>query len=66
MERTMTQDFITKEEFQSYEAVRASGVTNMWDVRTVEELSGLDRETILEVMKHYKELMIKYPDVRQS
>jgi hypothetical protein len=38
---------ITKEQFQAYESVRQSGVTNMFDVRTVGMLSGLDRPTIL-------------------
>ena len=57
---------ITKEEFEAYKRVRASGVTNMFDVRTVEELSGLDREKIIEVMKNYDELMKKYADVRQE
>ena len=42
-----------------------SGVTNMFDVRTVEYLSGLDRDTIFAIMKQYSELMIKYPDVRK-
>ena len=56
---------ITKKEFQKYENVRMSGVTNMFDVRTVEYLSGLDRDTIFAIMKQYSELMIKYPDVRK-
>ena len=56
---------ITKEEFQKYENVRVSGVTNMFDVRMVEYLSGLDRDTIFAIMKQYSELMIKYPDVRK-
>ena len=56
---------ITKEEFQAYEEVRASGVTNMYAVSLVEDLSGLDKEVILEIMKQYSELNEKYPDVRQ-
>ena len=44
---------ITKEEFQAYEAVRLSGATNMFDVNMVEQLSGLDRDTISEIMKNY-------------
>ncbi len=54
---------ITKQEFQAYERVRASGVTNMFAVSVVEDLSGLDKETILEIMKQYTELMKQYPDV---
>ena len=56
---------ITKQEFQAYERVRARGVTNMWDTRTVETLSGLDRDTILEIMKQYTSLMELYPGVRK-
>jgi hypothetical protein len=55
---------ITEEEYTAYEKVRLSGVTNMFDVRTVEILSGLSREKIFEIMKSYEELMKKYPEVR--
>ena len=55
---------ITKEQFQAYEEVRQSGVTNMFDVITVENLSGLDRKTIMRIMKEYGKLNEKYPDVR--
>jgi len=56
---------ITKEEFEAYEKVRVSGVTNMWAVDVVEELSGLDRNKILEIMKTYSELNEKFPGVRK-
>ena len=56
---------ITKEQFEAYEEVRASGVTNMYDVGFVENLSGLDRETIRAIMKQYSDLNDKYPDVRK-
>jgi len=56
---------ITKKEFEAYEAIRASGVTNMFDVRVVQMLSGLSREKIIAIMKNYSELMKKYPDVRR-
>lgn len=51
---------ITKEEFDAYEAVRESGVTNMFDVSRVERLSGLDRKTIITIMDNYTELAKKY------
>ena len=51
---------ITRKEFLSYEAVRVSGVTNMFDVRVVENLSGLPKKKLLEIMKTYKELSDKY------
>jgi len=56
---------ITKEEFKAFEAVRSSGVTNMFDVVTVQKLSGLSQEKIFEIMKTYDELLKKYPDVRR-
>jgi len=47
---------ITKEEFERYEEVRAEGKTNMFMVSNVEALSGLNRETIMTIMKNYSEL----------
>lgn len=47
---------ITKEEFQAYEDVRASGATNMFMVRTVCDLSGLEREKVMTIMKNYDSL----------
>ena len=51
---------ITKEQFNSYEDVRLSGVTNMFDVKTVSNLSGLDRATILIIMDKYAEIKKKF------
>ncbi len=51
---------ITEEEFNSYERVRASGVTNMFMVTTVCQLSGLEREKVMAIMKNYSELAEKY------
>ena len=53
----------SKEDFEFSERVRASGKTNMWDINKVVQLSHLDRETALEVMKHYTELNTLYPGV---
>jgi len=55
---------ITKEQFASYEEVRQSGETNMFDVRTVSALSGLERSVICEIMRNYSKLCEKYPDMR--
>ncbi len=55
---------ITKEQFQAYEDVRQSGVTNMFDVRAVQALSGLTKPEILEIMHKYSELCKQYPDAR--
>ena len=57
---------ITRDEFQAYEDVRESGVTNMFDVRNVQMLSGLDRETIVAIMKNYQELCILYPEIKKG
>lgn len=51
---------ISKAQYEAYEAVRLSGVTNMFAVDTVAELSGLTREEVLEVQKQYTELKEKF------
>jgi hypothetical protein len=51
---------ITKEQFLDYEAVRLSGVTDMVAITVIEELSGLSREQILEIIKRHDELKKKY------
>ena len=53
---------ITKEQFEAYVDVQMSGVTNMFDVRTVGELSGLDKEQIMTIMTNYGELKDKYDE----
>ena len=53
---------ITQEQFEAYEDVRVSGVTNMFDVKTVGELSGLEKEMIITIMKSYGELKEKYDE----
>lgn len=56
---------ISREDFQSYEDVRASGVTNMFMISVVEEHSGLSRDKIITIMKNYSDLERKYPGVIQ-
>ena len=53
---------ITKEQFEAYVNVQMSGVTNMFDVKTVGELSGLEKEEIITIMKSYGELKDKYDE----
>ena len=53
---------ITEEQFEAYVDVQESGVTNMWDVKTVGELSGLEKEEIMTIMKSYGELKEKYDE----
>ena len=52
-----------KEKFKAYVKVQKSGVTNMFDVKTVCSYSGLEREDVMDVMKRYSELSEKYPEV---
>jgi hypothetical protein len=51
---------ITKQQFDDYVDVQMSGVTNMFDVRTVSSLTGLTRDEITNIMQNYKELQEKY------
>jgi len=51
---------ITKKEMEAYEYCRQGGITNMFDIRKVEKLTGLDKDKIMYIMKHYSELMKKY------
>ena len=53
---------ITQEQFKAYVNVQMSGVTNMFDVRTVSALTGLDRNEITTIMSNYSELSDKYTD----
>tara|TARA_R100000951_G_scaffold73590_2_gene61952 strand:+ start:46 stop:216 length:171 start_codon:yes stop_codon:yes gene_type:complete len=53
---------ITQEQFEAYVDVQESGVTNMFDVRTVSDLSGLDKQEIMTIMKSYSELKEKYDE----
>ena len=51
---------ITKEQFDAYEAVRDSGVTNMFNIKIVKELSGLDQDVIFTIMENYNSLREKF------
>ena len=53
---------ITKEQFEAYVDVQMSGVTNMWNVKLVGELSGLEEEKIMKIMKNYGTLKDKYDE----
>ena len=51
---------ITKKQFNLYEMVRRSGITNMFDIKKVSELSSLNKKTILVIMKDYSKLAEKF------
>ena len=53
---------ITQEQFKAYVDVQESGVTNMFDVKTVGQLSGLEKEQIMKIMTDYGTLKEKYND----
>ena len=53
---------ITKEQFEAYVDVQMSGVTNMFDVKTVGQLSGLEKEQIMTIKTSYGELKDKYDE----
>tara|TARA_R110000824_G_scaffold400041_1_gene606699 strand:+ start:6909 stop:7100 length:192 start_codon:yes stop_codon:yes gene_type:complete len=59
---------ITKEQFQAFEDVRVSGVTNMFDTKMVASESNglLSKRDVLEVMKLYEFLTKLYPDIREE
>ena len=51
---------ITKDQFESYVRVQKSGVTNMFDIRNVTALTGLDKNQCIAIMEQYGELEEKY------
>ena len=51
---------ITKKKIQVYEGVRQSGITNMFMITTVMELSGLTRPEVMEIMTHYGKYMKEF------
>ena len=53
---------ITKKDFEAYVDVQESGVTNMFNVKLVGELSGLEKEQITTIMTNYGELKDKYDE----
>ena len=51
---------ITKEDFEAYCEVQESGVTNMLNVRLVSQLSGLDKDQVMHIIRNYGELQAEY------
>lgn len=58
----MSKDKPTKEQFEDYVFIQKSGVTNMWAIKTVCDLSttGLTTDICLYIMDHYSELEEEY------
>ena len=51
---------ITKDQFEAYVRVQNSGVTNMFDIRNVTALTGLNKNQCVTIMENYSELEEKY------
>ena len=51
---------ITQDDFQAYENVRESGVTNMFNTSVVSDYSGLSKDKIVSIMQNYGALHDKY------
>ena len=57
---------ISKEDFRDYQRIQYSGVTNMFDVKVVIQLScRLTREKCVAIMENYDELTKEYPTKEQ-
>ena len=54
---------ITKTEFMLYERVKRAGVTHMFDINVVQRHCSLPKEKIIQIMKEYRQLTNKYPDI---
>lgn len=52
----------TEEQFREYVAIRDSGITNMFDIGYIMDLSttGLDKPICLYIMKNFMELAEEY------
>ena len=52
----------TKEQFEEYVSIRDSGITNMFDVRYIMDISdtGLTKPICIYIMEHFRELAEEY------
>lgn len=57
---------ITQDEFDSYLEVQESGKTNMFNVSSVSEYSGLSTDKIFTIMKNYSDLKKEYDKRRKK
>ena len=51
---------ITQEDFNDFIEVRDSGKVNMFDIKSVAYLSGLDTDIIKTIIENFDELHVKY------
>ena len=57
---------ITKKQFNSYVTVQESGITNMFNVSLVTDLTGLTKDQCIDIMKNYEEYSKKFASVQQQ
>lgn len=52
----------TKRQFEEYVSIRDSGITNMYDVKFITDISctGLNRELCLEIMSNFADMASYY------
>lgn len=50
---------ITKEQFEKYENIRVSGITNMWNIDLIRKYTDLTETQIFYIMKHFSSLKEK-------
>ena len=51
---------ITREDFELYEAVREIRKVNMFDIKYIEDLTGLEKEKLIDIMDNYGDYKEKY------
>ena len=52
----------TKLQFEEYVSIRDSGITNMWNISFIEEISmtGLNKDICLYIMRNFADLAEEY------
>jgi hypothetical protein len=55
---------MTKEKFNKYVGVQMSGVTNMFNLPVVMQLSGLDKKECLDIMQNYGKYQEQFKEVK--
>ena len=59
---------ITEDQFSAFEEVKASGITNMYDIKKITELTEhfLNKKQVLAIHDSYDKLDKKYPWVKET
>lgn len=53
---------ITREQFEEYLKIQASGLYNMFDSKAI-KLSGLSEEVYIRIIGRYSDLIVQYKDL---